>query len=130
MLACNNGGAMVFEFASVVLGIADLVCTIALVLYIIRTRDCHIDYARRVGKILSSYKSYIQRINNPFDASNYQLLNVATFPELLEIRDTLQMPILMYEDEDKTYSEFIIAASNGLLYRYEISVEVGTYEMV
>lgn len=130
VLACNNGGAMIFKIASVVLGIADLACAIALVLYIIRTRDCHIDYARRVGKILSSYKSYIQRINNPFDAANYQLLNVATFPELLEIRDTLQMPILMYEDEDKTYSEFVIAASNGLLYRFEVSVEVGSYEVV
>lgn len=130
VLACNNGGATIFAILSVVLGIATLVCAIMLVLYILRTRDCHIDYARRVGKILSSYKSYIQRINNPFDAASYQILNVATFPELLEIRDTLQMPILMYEDEDKTYSEFVIPASNGLLYRHEISVEVGAYETV
>ena len=62
--------------------------------------------------------------------SGYQVLNVDTFPELLEIRDTLQMPILMYEDEDKTCSEFVIAASNGLLYRFEVSVEVGSYEVV
>ena len=130
VLACNNGGATFFTILSVGLGIADAVMAVLLVLYILRTRDCHIDYARRVGKILSSYKSYIQKINNPFDTSSYQVLNVDTFPELLEIRDTLQMPILMFEDEDKTCSEFVIAASNGLLYRYEISVVVGTYEMV
>ena len=130
VLACNNRGAILFKIISVILAISAAVWGVLLVLCILRTRDRHIDYARRVGKILSSYKSYIQKINNPFDASGYQVLNVDTFPELLEIRDTLQMPILMYEDEDKTYSEFIIAASNGLLYRHEISVVVGVYEAV
>lgn len=130
VLACNNRGAIVFKILTVILAIAAAVWGVLLVLYILRTRDRHIDYARRVGKILSSYKSYIQKINNPFDASGYQVLNVDTFPELLEIRDTLQMPILMYEDEDKTCSEFIIAACNGLLYRHEISVVVGAYEAV
>jgi len=130
VLACNNGGAAFFRTLSVVLGIGDAVMAVLLVLYILRTRDCHIDYSRKVKKILSSYKSYIQRINNPFDASGYQVLNVDTFPELLEIRDTLQMPILMYEDEDRTCSEFVIPAANGLLYRHEISVVVGAYETV
>lgn len=130
VLACNNGGAILFKVLTAGLTIAAVVWGVLLVLYILRTRDRHIDYARRVSKILSSYKSYIQKINNPFDASGYQVLNVDTFPELLEIRDTLQMPILMYEDEDKTCSEFVIPASNGLLYRHEISVVVGTYEMV
>ena len=130
VLACNNGGAIIFKILSVVIGIADLVCIAALALYILRTRDRHIDYARRVKKILSSYKSYIQKINNPFDVSGYQLLEVNTFPELLEIRDTLQMPILMYEDEDQTCCEFMIPTANGLLYRYEVSVTVGAYEAV
>ena len=118
VLACNNGGAAFFKLLSVILGIADVVMAVALILYILRTRDRHIDYSRRVKKILSSYKSYIQRINNPFDVSGYQLLEVNTFPELLEIRDTLQMPILMYENEDQTCCESVIPTTNGLLYRY------------
>lgn len=130
VLACNNRGAIVFKVLAAVLAVAVLVWGILLLRYVLRTRDCHIDYARRVSKILSSYKSYIQKINNSFDTSGYQVLNVDTFPELLEIRDTLQMPILMFENEDKTCSEFVIAACNGLLYRFEISVVVGTYEMV
>lgn len=130
VLACNNRGALVFKILTAALAIAAAVWSAMLVLYILRTRDRHIDYARRVSKILSSYKSYIQKINNPFDTSSYQVLNVDAFPELLEIRDTLQMPILMFEDEDKTRSEFVIAACNGLLYRYKISVEVGSYEVV
>lgn len=130
VLSCNNGGALLFKILTAVLAVAAAVWGILLVRFIFRTRDRHIDYARRVSKLLSSYKSYIQRINNPFDVSGYQVLNVDTFPELLEIRDTLQMPILMFEDEDKTRSEFVIAAANGLLYRYEISVEVGSYEIV
>ena len=129
VLACSNRGALIFKVLTAALAIAATVWAILLLRYVLRTRDCHIDYARRVSKILSSYKSYIQKINNPFDVSGYQVLNVDTFPELLEIRDTLQMPILMYEDEDKTCSEFVIAACNGLLYRFEVSVEVGTYEV-
>lgn len=130
VLACNNSGAIIFKVLTVAMAVAALVWGILLLRYVLRTRDCHIDYARRVSKILSSYKSYIQKINNSFDTSGYQVLNVDTFPELLEIRDTLQMPILMFENEDKTCSEFVIAACNGLLYRFEISVEVGSYEVV
>lgn len=94
-----------------------------LTVFSITTRDKHIDYARRVQKILSSYKSYIQKIINPFDTGEYQVLYLSKFTEMLEIRDTLQMPILMYENEDKTCSSFFIATTSKVLYLFEIKVE-------
>ena len=87
------------------------------------TRNNHIDYARKVKKLLSSYKSYIQKINNPFNPEGYQVLHVNTFAELLDIRDTLQMPVLMYENDDQTCSQFFIAAPPQIMYIYEVKVE-------
>ncbi len=94
-----------------------------LIVFIILTRDKHIDYARKVQKLLSSYKSYIQRIANPFDFEGYKVLNVVTFTELLEIGDKLQNPVLMYENEDKTRSDFFIATCNNIIYLYTVEVE-------
>ena len=42
---------------------------------------------------------------------------------MLEIRDTIQAPILMYENEEKTCTKFLIPTDSKLLYVYEIKVE-------
>ena len=42
---------------------------------------------------------------------------------MLEIRDTVQSPLLMYENEDKTCSQFFITTAEKVLYLYEIAVE-------
>ncbi len=94
-----------------------------IIVFVILTRDKHIDYARRVQKLLSSYKSYIQRISTPFDFEGYKVLGVVTFAELLEIGDKLQNPVLMYENEDKTRSDFFIATCSGIIYLYTVEVE-------
>jgi hypothetical protein len=48
---------------------------------------------------------------------------VNKFEEMLEIRDTIQAPILMYENEDHTCAKFMIPTDSKLLYVYEIKVE-------
>jgi len=50
------------------------------------------------------------------------VLHVASFEALLEIRDTLQMPILMYENGDKTCAQFLLPTDTELCYAYKISV--------
>lgn len=129
VLACNSRSATFMTILTVLLAIATVVCLCALVLFVLKTRDRHIDYARRVKKILSSYKSYVQKIKTPFNTDAYQVLQVTTFEELLEIRDTLQMPILMYENEDQTDTQFLLPAENGLCYAYKVCV-AGMYETV
>ena len=111
------------KISAIVLGCLDLLAIIILVLYIILSIDKHIDYARKVKKLVSNYDSYIQQILTPFDFSGYQVLKINSFKGLLEIRDTVQSPLLMYENEDKTCSQFFITTAEKVLYLYEIAVE-------
>lgn len=114
------------KISAIVLGCLDLLTTIILVLYIFLSIDKHIDYARKVKKLVSNYDSYIQQILTPFDFSSYQVLKINSFKGLLEIRDTVQSPLLMYENEDKTCSQFFITTAEKVLYLYEIAVEEET----
>ena len=114
------------KISAIVLGCLDLLAIIILVLYILLSIDKHIDYARKVKKLVSNYDSYIQQILTPFDFSSYQVLKINSFKGLLEIRDTVQSPLLMYENEDQTCSQFFITTAEKVLYLYEIAVEEET----
>ena len=124
MIACTRGaGSEVFKTTAIVLGIVDILLILLLVAFIYLTRTEDITYTARVKRILSQYKSYIQKINNLFDPSGYQIIMVNTFDEMLEIRDTIQAPILMHENEHKTCAKFMIPTDSKLLYLYEIKLE-------
>ncbi len=123
ILACDSAWQAIFCVLWRVFGLLSLAMCAFIFLFAVKTRDKHIDYARRVQKLLSNYKSYIQRISSEFDFSGHQVLQVMTFEELLEIGDKLQNPVLMYENEDRTRSEFFIPTSNGLIYLYVIEVD-------
>ena len=124
MIACERGvGKEAFLVSAVVLGVVDALLILILVAFVLLTRTVDTTYAGRVKKLVTSYKSYIQKINNLFDMSGYEIVRVNSFEEMLEIRDTIQAPVLMYENDDKTCSKFIIPTQNKLLYLYEIKVE-------
>ena len=124
MIACTRGaGFEAFKTTAIVLGVIEVLLILLLVAFIYLTRTEDITYTARVKKIVSQYKSYIQKINNMFDASGYQKIFVDTFDEMLEIRDTIQAPILMHENEDKTCTKFLIPTDSKLLYIYEVKME-------
>lgn len=124
MIACTRGaGSEVFKTTAIVLGVVDGLLIGILVAFIYLTRTEDITYTARVKKIVGQYKSYIQKINNLFDTYGYQLIMVDTFDEMLEIRDTIQAPILMHENEDKTCAKFMIPTDSKLLYLYEIKIQ-------
>ena len=123
ILANSSNAKDGFKIASIIIASIDALAIAAIIVFTLLTRDKHIDYARRVKSVLSSYRSYIQKILTPFDTSEYQVLVVDTFREMLEIRDTIQTPILMYENEDRTCTTFTIPATQNFLYVYEIKVE-------
>lgn len=116
-------GSEAFKTTAIVLGVVDVIAILLLVAFIYFTRTPDITYTARVKKILSQYKSYIQRINNLFETHGYQIVMVDTFEEMLEIRDTIQAPILMYENADKTCAKFMIPTDSKLLYVYRIEIE-------
>ena len=124
MIACTRGaGSEVFKTTAIVLSVVDGLLILLLVAFVCLTRTDDITYTAKVNRIISQYKSYIQKIKNLFDMSEYKLISVETFDELLEIRDTIQAPILMYENNDKTCTKFIIPTDSKLLYLYEIKIE-------
>lgn len=124
MVACVRGVAgEVFKTTAVVLAVIDALILLLLLAFVALTKTPDVTYAGRVKKLLSQYKTYIQKIHNPFDADGYQVLYVDTFEEMLEIRDTIQAPVLMFENADKTCAKFYIPTDSKLLYLYEVKVD-------
>ena len=124
LLTLNKGAARVVMLVfTIIFIIITFLFAVAYLAFIILTRNTDINYTRKVNKVVSNYKSYIQKIINPFDMTGYQLVVMEAFTELLEIRDTIQSPILMSENEDKTCTTFMIPTNTNLLYIYEIKVE-------
>ena len=124
MIACTRGmGSEAFKITAMVLGVIDALMIALLLAFIYLTRTPDITYTTRVRKIIAQYKSYIQKINNMFETKGYQVIFVDTFDEMLEIRDTIQAPILMHENTDKTCCKFIIPTDSKLLYTYVICVD-------
>ena len=113
----------VFMILAIVFGALDVIAAGVLVAFIILTRDNHIDYARKVERLVSNYKSYIQKTLDEYDVSGYQVIRVEAFTELLEIRDTIHQPVFMYENEDRTCTRFFVVTTLRSIYIYEIKVE-------
>ena len=123
IIITNEGVArMVFLVLTIIFLVLTVLFALVLLAFIFLTRNTDINYNIQVNKVVSNYKSYIQKIINPFDRTGYQLLVLSDFAELLEIRDTIQSPILMNENEDKTCTTFMIPTNTKLLYVFEIKV--------
>ena len=123
ILSCNDENKDIYKYIAIISSSIDGLLIIALLVYILKSRNNDINYFIKVKKIMSNYRSFIQKINNDFDCLDFQQLHVNSFEEMLEIRDTILKPILMYENEDKTASRFYIPADNNLVYVFEIKVE-------
>ncbi len=100
-----------------------LILALTLIGYTLLSRNHDITYDIRIKRIVSAYKSFIQKIKNEFDVSSLQALYLTSFTEMLEIRDTIGSPILMYENEDKTATRFYIPTNSSIVYLFEIRVD-------
>ena len=124
ILAYKNAvGRKVFLIISIVSAIVDALLIIGLLFFLHFTVNEDITYSAKVRKITNSYGSFIQRMEGEFDATGYQKIMIKTFVEMLNIRDTIQLPILMYEYKDFTKTTFVIPTENKILYVFEIKVE-------
>lgn len=124
ILVCKKDytNTYLFLILAIVAGFSDIVLIVKLIKYEIKTRSAETIYEKELKKILNNYRSYIQKINNTFDLKGYQALRVDTFNDILEIRDTIQQPILMVENEDKNGVYFIIPSNTKVLYMYGLKV--------
>ena len=103
--------------------IASAILVAVLWIYAYLSRNIDITYDIKVKKLVRSYKSFIHKLINSFNTDGYQILLIGSFEEMLEIRDTIQSPILMEENGDRTMTKFFIPTNTKLLYVFEIKVD-------
>ena len=123
ILLKSDDCSTVYLVLGIVFSSIDAILLGLLIAFIYLTRNTDINYAIKVKRLLSAYRSYIQVITNPFEHEGYQILMVSTFKEMLAIRDTIESPILMNENEDCTCTQFMIPTNTKILYVFEIKVE-------
>lgn len=100
----------------------EIILIIRLIQYMTKSRTPEDIYKLELNRILNNYGSYIQKVNNILDLEKYQLMTVDTFNDMLEIRDTIQEPILMFEVKDKRKTYFMTPSKTNILYIFELKV--------
>ena len=124
VLACKNAGAQeIFKGLAIGFSAFELLLLCLFVIFIYLTRNHDVTYANTVARLYSSYSSFIQKLVGGFDTRGYQILLVETFRDMLAIRDTIQSPVLMSENTDKTRTQFFVPTNTKILYMFEVKVE-------
>lgn len=116
---CKNINKRKYEFSVFVLLIIEVILIAKLVIFIKDTKDEKSVYNMRLRKIMSNYGSYIQKLNNEYDFENYQILEIKSFEDLLQVRETINKPILMTEKTLAMETYFFIPSENDV-YVYEL----------
>ncbi len=107
----------------IILLVGDAVVALGYVIYNKVNATSEEKYNRNLKKIVNSYDSYISKIDGEFDMEGYQILKVQNFTDLLEIRDTMQLPIMMLENKEQLVTCFVIPTNAQLLYFYSITAK-------
>ncbi len=100
--------------------ILGLLAFVSLIRYISKTRSAEKMYENEIKKILFDYKSYVQKINTPIDYKSYKVIKIDTFAELMQMREDLQTPILMYTEKNNLKTIFMMI-KDDMLFAYIIS---------
>jgi len=139
VIVCNDSSpyTIIYIMISLLLLGVDGYFIYKMVKYIIHTRTAETIYDIELKKILNYYHSYIQRIRNNIDLKNgnslqidndviykgCQYFKLESFNDMLEIRDSLNAPILMSTNDTNTATYFIILdVNNKAVYTYGLRV--------
>lgn len=123
-MACTNKNNFIYLYLVIgfILLFVSIFMIYNLIKYIIKTRTAETIYQKELSYILNNFKSYIQKVNNTFDIKDYRPLYIDTFTDMLEIRDTVNQPILMVENKFNTGVYFIIPTNTKILYIYSLKI--------
>ena len=86
-----------------------------------KTRNAKEVYEDKLDDILGNYESYIQKVHGNLVIDAYDMVEVTEVEDLLEIRETLNKPILMVERDNTV--DFVILDKNNVSYIYKLRVE-------
>lgn len=116
----TNKDTQKYLYFGITMLLCGLIVLVLLVRYISKTRSAEKMYERELNKILFDYKSYVQKINTTIDYDAYKIIKVDTFIELLQMREELQAPILMYTEKSNLKTIFMMI-KDDILFTYTIS---------
>ena len=88
--------------------------------YISKTRSAEKMYEKELNKIMFDYKSYVQKIMTPLNFDEYKIVKIESFSELLQMREELQAPILMYSEKNNLKTIFMMI-KDELLFTFVLS---------
>lgn len=108
---------LTLSIVSLILGLLNLVF---LIRYTLKTRSAEKMYEKELNKIMFDYKSYVQKISTPLDYSAYKIIKIESFTELLQMREEVQSPILMYTEKNQMKTIFTMI-KDDLLFTYILS---------
>ena len=110
-----------YAFIYLIIAISLLINAISLIIYIVNyaiaTQTAEMQYRKELKSILSNYKSFIQKSNSKFDFTGYKTVKIDDFADMLEIRDTINQPILMVENSENSTC-FMIPSNTKIVYIY------------
>ena len=112
----------IFLYLAIIFLIIDIGLVVGLIIYIKSSSTEEDKYKSELKKILNTYGTYISEVEDEFDMKGYQILKVKKFIDLLEIRDTMHIPIIMIENKESLTSCFIIPTDNRILYFYSLGI--------
>lgn len=120
ILENENKEASKYLIVGIIMLIVSGINLMCLIRYNSQTRSAEKMYENEIKKILFDYKSYIQKINTPIDYSEYKVIKINTFTELIQMREELQSPILMYTEKNNLKTIFMMM-KDKILFTYVIS---------
>lgn len=120
----KDEGELVYLFDTAkTLGVVAAALLVYLLVGMYLTKNKDVAYYTKVQRLVSNYRSFIQKVVGGFDVTGYQIIEISTFREMLAIRDTIQSPILMSENTDKTRTQFFIPTGSKILYLFDVKVD-------
>lgn len=90
--------------------------------YVIEARSAETMYRQELKRILFNYKAYMQQTNDVINQDEYKVISINTFNEILNLKDTIQSPILMHTDENEERTIFMII-KDGIMYKYVLGAK-------
>ena len=102
---------------SVVLLVLDVISLLSLIKFIKKTYRKNSTYTKKINKIMKEYDRIIVKLSKMPDLTNYEIIEISSFDELLDAKQNLDKPILHIEVHKNQKSYFLIF-SDAQAYRY------------
>lgn len=94
---------------------------LGVVLYrVIKNRKKLSKYDKYINKLLREYDRLIVDTSTKPNVNDYNVLNIKSFSELVDVRDNLRLPIMYYNDKKREKAKFYILQDNNL-YLFEVN---------